>query len=63
MSTNRALSNLAVAMMALPIVVAAPLSYLRPDRAWIYAICILFLPAAWMLKTRFKNADARSRIA
>src|ERR1700733_4307518 len=63
MSTNRTLSNLAVAMIALPVIVAAPLSYLRPDRAWIGAICILFLPAAWVLKTRFKNADARRRIS
>jgi hypothetical protein len=63
MSTNRALSNVAVAMMALPVIIAAALCYLRPDRAWAYAICMLFLPAAWALKTRFKNAEARKRIS
>jgi hypothetical protein len=63
MSTNRALSTLAVAMMALPVILGAALCYLRPDRAWLCAICMLVLPAAWVLKTRFKNIDARRRIS
>lgn len=63
MSTNRALSNLAVAMMALPVILGAALCYLRPDRAWGCAICMLLLPAAWALKTRFRNAEASRRIS
>jgi hypothetical protein len=62
MRTNRTLSDLAVAMMALPFVLGTALCYLRPDRAWIWAIGMLLLPAAWAMKARLKNADARKRV-
>lgn len=63
MSTNRALSTLAAAMMALPVILGAALWYLRPDRAWVCAIGMFLLPAAWALKRRFRNAEARKRIS
>jgi hypothetical protein len=63
MSTNRALSNFAVAMMALPVILGAALCYMRPEQAWAYALGMLVLPVAWALKTRFANAEARSRIS
>jgi hypothetical protein len=63
MSTNRALSNLALAMMALPVTLGAALCYVRPDRAWACAIAMLVLPAAWVIKTRFKNAEGRRRLS
>jgi hypothetical protein len=63
MSTNRALSNLALAMMALPVILSAALWYLRPNRAWACAVCMLLLPAACAMKTRFRNAEARKRIS
>ena len=63
MSTNRALSRLAVAMTALPVILGAALCYVRPDRAWVCAMCMLVLPAAWALKTRLGSADAGTRIS
>jgi hypothetical protein len=63
MSTNRTLSNFALAMMSLPVILAAPLWYLRPDRAWACLICMLALPATWALKMRFKNAEQRRRLS
>ncbi len=48
MTTNRTLSNLALAMMALPVVLGAGLCALRPERAWLWVVAMLFLPASWL---------------
>jgi hypothetical protein len=45
--TSRSLSNLALAMMALPALLGACLCLVRPQRTWLWLIAMLVMPAAW----------------
>ena len=47
MTMTRPLSNLALAMMTLPIVLGAPLLFLRPEGAWAWAAGMFTLPVMW----------------
>jgi hypothetical protein len=47
MTTTRPLSNFAVAMMALPAVLGAPLLFLRPEGVWAWAAGMFTLPVMW----------------
>lgn len=65
MTSNRTLSNLALAMMAPPVILGAALCYLRPGQAWAWAIVMFFSPAAWLLlrAKRMRTEDARRAIS
>jgi hypothetical protein len=66
MTVTRPLSNLALAMMALPAILGAPLLYLRPEGAWAWAVAMFLLPVVWFgLRTAgkaFGNTSVRARM-
>jgi hypothetical protein len=67
MTTHRTLSNLALAMMAPPVILGAALCYLRPGQAWAWAIAMLVLPVAALARAKMMGAettvDARKAIS
>jgi hypothetical protein len=48
MTANRTLSNLAVAMMGLPVILGISLCYLRAERTGLWVAAMLFLPVSWL---------------
>ncbi len=71
MAANRALSNLALAMMALPMLLGACLCWVRPERAWLWALAMVAVPVAALGKTTVRarllraesTVDARTAIS
>ncbi|HEY4340936.1 MAG TPA: hypothetical protein VGM97_13415 [Steroidobacteraceae bacterium] len=62
MTNNRTFAKLAPAMMALPVIVGAPLCYLRPDRDWLWIFSMLVLPVAWFGIRRMSKTIGRTTV-
>ncbi len=58
MTTNRSLSKLALAMMAPPVILGAALCFLRPQQAWAWAIAMIVLPAAGLVRAKMMRNEA-----
>jgi hypothetical protein len=48
MTTNRNLSNPALVMMGLPVLLGAPLCYLRPGEVWAWVAGMFIVPVVWL---------------
>jgi hypothetical protein len=64
MTTPRTLSNLALAMMAPPVILGAALCWLRPQQALAWVIAMIVLPAAWLVRAKMTRSEtARKTIS
>ena len=52
MTSNRTLSSLALAMMAPPVILGAALCWLRPGQALAWALAMIVLPAAALVRAK-----------
>jgi hypothetical protein len=62
-TTTRPLSNLALAMMALPVILGAWLCYVRPERAWVWVFGMFFLPVLWLAIKATGQAFGKTTVA
>jgi hypothetical protein len=57
MTANRTLSKLVLPMMALPVILGAALFYLRPQDARTWAIAMIVLPAAGLVRAKVMRTE------
>lgn len=59
MTITRPLSNLALAMMTLPVILGAWLCYVRPEKAALWAVGMFTLPVLWLVTRAVAKAFGR----